>query len=149
MAGGQRQYGLRATPKKSSRLIESQLAYTSDTERASPTPATPRSRRTLKTPAYRRRTQSVVTDSDNEVEPQEVDDDGSQPLTSAQPSGGNCEPCRKPPKKARITEFNYGWVNFEEIPGYLQDTRQIHRSALYWLYGVLNPKGFRYPAKSS
>ncbi|KAF2728290.1 hypothetical protein EJ04DRAFT_591883 [Polyplosphaeria fusca] len=130
MAGGQRQYGLRATPKKSSRLIESQLAYTSDTERASPTPATPRSRRTPKTPAYRRRTQSVVTDSDNEVEPQEVDDDGSQPPTSAQPSGGNREPHRKPQKKARITEFNYGWVNFEEIPGYLQDTRQIQNLPL-------------------
>ncbi|KAF2726672.1 hypothetical protein EJ04DRAFT_571065 [Polyplosphaeria fusca] len=138
MAGGHSQYRLRATPKKSSRLMESQLAdYTVD-DRASPTPTTPRSRRTPRNRADRRRTRSVVTDSDNEVPAHEVDD-GSQPPTSAQPHGGTHQAHRRPPKKARFTEFTYGWVNYEEIPGYLADTRvtrQIHRSALYWLYGV-------------
>ena len=35
-----------------------------------------------------------------------------------------------------MAEFDYDWVNYDKIPGYLADERQVRRRAGYWLYGV-------------
>ncbi|KAF2734267.1 hypothetical protein EJ04DRAFT_552806 [Polyplosphaeria fusca] len=87
-------YGLRNTPRRSSKLIESQSAD----YRASPTPQTPRSRRPPKPRPGRGRTRldtiPVDIESDNDVVIPETDDD-DQPSKNAQYRGGEIRKARQ------------------------------------------------------
>ncbi|KAF2733701.1 hypothetical protein EJ04DRAFT_553151 [Polyplosphaeria fusca] len=43
---------------------------------------------------------------------------------------------RQPPKRTRIVDFDYSWVQWDRIPGFMADARLINRISAYWLYGV-------------
>ncbi|KAF2728780.1 hypothetical protein EJ04DRAFT_528368 [Polyplosphaeria fusca] len=92
-------YGMRNTPKWSSKLIESQSAD----HRASPTPRTPRSCRTHKT-------RPVDIESDNDLIIPKTDDDDQPPKNNQYRGGEIREARRKAPKASRIPHINYDWV---------------------------------------
>ncbi|KAF2731000.1 hypothetical protein EJ04DRAFT_526454 [Polyplosphaeria fusca] len=128
-------YGFRNTPMKSSKLIKSQYVD----YRASPTPATPRSRRTPKSCTTRGRTHPADIELDTNVLIPETDDD-DQPAKGAQSHRGTQESRQRHPTAPRIYDFQYDWVRFDRIPGYLADDLSVRRSSAVWLYGVPIPR---------
>ncbi|KAF2727922.1 hypothetical protein EJ04DRAFT_557083 [Polyplosphaeria fusca] len=60
---------------------------------------------------------------------------------------------RQPPKRTRIVDFDYSWVQWDRIPGFMADARLINRISAYWLYGVPiqlkegGPNKYRYLCK--
>ncbi|KAF2726552.1 hypothetical protein EJ04DRAFT_530175 [Polyplosphaeria fusca] len=117
---------MRKNHTPSRRLLESQPANYRETP-------TPRSRnsgnRTQKRPdSGRPRLPAINMDS----EPSEYETDGPgeiEELDSRLPNG----PIRETP---RIYEFDYSWVDWQRLAGYVADTRMVQRRASYWFYGV-------------
>ncbi|KAF2730738.1 hypothetical protein EJ04DRAFT_526669 [Polyplosphaeria fusca] len=116
---------LRNTPRRASRLSMPQIIPS----RASPLPISTPSRRR----ADRRRPINILSDSDASA----YETDSSQgPSRGPQFHGRTREARRRASKVPRIAQFEYNWVNFDRIPGYTADERQVRRRASYWLYGV-------------